>query len=394
MIKQFFKVLWNNKRRNVLVFIELFMISLVFFNLAVYLINLLEVYRIKNCYDTNDVVVISIRKKSDEDNKISEVAFNNLKKVLASNQFVEAVAVCNNAAPYNYNTWRSEYEHDSEKISMDPRYVDFEYDKVMKVKPLKGRWFNETDLGKAVLPVLISKEVDEKNFNGKAVGERLKYENKEYEIIGVTDRFKRSDIEVPDEFAFMLKDSVNAKRFWGTDYLIRTKAGHSEDMLAVAERQVYSTINPDNWVIDGINSLENMHSEQNAGSYQQNTMTVIIAVFIMINIFLGTIGILWYNTNLRYHEIGVRRALGATGFKIKNQLIAESLVLALAGVIIVVIIVAQSPILFGRGQLEPGVLFKSIIISTISVLILVIMSTWLPASIASKIKPAVALKSE
>lgn len=394
MIKQFFKVLWNNRKRNVLVFIELFMISLVFFNLAIYLVNLLEIYRIKNCYDTNDVVVISIRKKSNEDNKISEVSFNNLRKVLASNQFVESVTICNNSTPYNYNTWRDEFQHDSDKFGMDPRYVDFEYDKVMRVKPLKGRWFNETDLGKAVMPVLVSTEVDNKVFNGKSVGERIKNNNKDYEIIGVTERFKRSDIEVPDEFAFILKDSVNAKRFWGSDFLIRTKEGHTEDMLAVAERQVYSTINPDNWVIDGLNSLENMHSEQNAGSYQRNTMTVIIAVFIMINIFLGTIGILWYNTNLRYHEIGVRRALGATGRKIKNQLIAESLVLALSSVIIVIIIVAQSPILFGNGQLEPGVLLKSILISTISVLLLVILSTWLPSGIASKIKPAVALKTE
>lgn len=394
MIKQFFKVLWNNKRRNILVFIELFMISLVYFNLTIYLVNLLEIFRIKNCYDTNDVVLISIRKKSNEDNKLSEVSFNNLKKILASNQFVESVTLCNNASPYNYNTWRDEFKHDSDAFGMDPRYVDFEYNKVMKVKPLKGRWFNETDLGKAVMPILISTDVDSKMFKGQSVGKRVKYKDKDFEIIGVTERFKRSDIEVPDEFAFILKDSVKADSFWGTDFLIRTKEGHTEEMLAVAERQVYSTIDPETWVIDGLNSLENMHSVQNDESYQRNTMTIIIAVFIMINIFLGTIGILWYNTNLRYHEIGIRRALGATGKNIKNQLIAESLVLALSGLIIVIIIVAQSPILFGNGQLEKGVLLNSIIISIVSILLLVILSTWLPAVIASKIKPAVALKTE
>ena len=91
-------------------------------------------------------------------------------------------------------------------------------------------------------------------------------------------------------------------------------------MLGIAESQVYSTLNPESWTINSLNSLDNMRLQVNNENYQRNYLTVIIALFVLINIFLGTIGILWYNTNLRIHEIGIKRALGSTGRGIKRLL--------------------------------------------------------------------------
>ena len=394
MIRLFFKTIWNRRRRNILVFIELFMISLVLVNLSVYVINMITIFRIKNCYDTHNVVLIRIRKKTDEDEKISEQAFQNLKKVINSNPFVTAVSISNNAIPYNYNTWRNEFKHDSDKFDLDPRMVDMDYAKVMNIKPLKGRWFDETDLGKEVAPMTVSLDVEKTDFHGDAIGKRVQYEKKTYEIIGITDRFKRSDIETPDSFGFLLKEKTDAKTYWGADILIRIADNKTGDMLAVAERQVYSTLNPENWTIDSLNSLENMHSQQNVENYQRDYISVIIALFIMINVFLGTIGILWYNTNLRINEIGIKRALGSTGKGIKRQLISENLVLAASGLAIVIIIMVQTPLQIGYGKIEPGVLFISIWTSIATMILLVLLSTWIPASIASKIHPAVALKTE
>jgi putative ABC transport system permease protein len=395
MIKQFLKILWNNRRRNILVFIELFMISLVLTNLTIYLVNMFEIYRIKTCYDTSDVILIQIRKKSSEEKGITENSFNNLKKVITSNPFVESVSFCNNATPFMYNSWMDQLDHDSVKIGIGTRFTDIDYGKVMKIQPVKGRWFDETDFGKEVGPILISRDIDEEYFNGKSIGARVKMHNKEYEIIGVTERYKRSDIETPEKFAFFLKDSISSRRYWGdVNILIRTKENMTSEMLNVAQSQVYSTINKDNWTMLGLNSLENMHTSQNVESYQRNYLTVIIAIFIIVNILLGTVGILWYNTNLRYHEIGIRRAIGATGKKIRQHLIGESILLAITGLLIVILIVAQLPVIFGSGKTEPGVIAKSLIISTILMLILVFLSTWIPASLASKIHPATALKTE
>ena len=395
MMRIFFKTIWNNRRRNILVFIELFMISLVMVNLTIYLVNMLSIYRIRNCYDTHNVVLVNISKKSDEDKKITEQSFQNLKKVFSSNSFVESVSMSNSAIPYNYNVEVDEFKHDNDHFNLSLRQVDIDYAKVMKITPISGRWFDETDLGKAVPPVIVSKEINEKYFKGDALGKRITQDKNIYEIVGIVERFKRSDIESPSPFAYFFKDSVKAElNYWETSMLIRTKENKTGDMLAVAESQVYSTLNPENWTIDGLNSLENMRAQQNVMSYQSNYLTVIVALFIMINVFLGTIGILWYNTNLRIHEIGIKRALGSTGKRIKRLLITENLVIAGLALFIVILIMLQIPKLVYRGQTESGVLSWSIWISVIVMIILVLLSTWIPASIASKIHPAIALKTE
>ena len=401
MIRLFFKTLWNSKRRNILVFIELFMISFVLVNLTLYLVNMLAVYRIKNCYNTQNVILVDMSKKNPEPEKVAEVAFQNLKKVFASNSFVESVSISTNAVPYNYSISTTSFNHDSVEIGFANREVDIDYAKVMQVVPLKGRWFNETDLGKEVHPVVISTEANEKYFKGNAVGARMFEKNRrtgkttDYEIIGVVNRFKRNDIEAPYPVAFILKDSIKAEASWQTSILIRTKENKVNDMMAIAESQVYSTLNPESWTINGLNSLDNMRLQVNNDNYQRDYLTVIIALFVVINIFLGTVGILWYNTNLRIHEIGIKRAIGSTGKGIKRLLIAENLVIAGAGLLIVLLIVLQVPMLANRkGTAEPGVLLSSIIISVALMTILVFLSTWIPATIASKIKPAAALKTE
>lgn len=401
MIRLFFKSLWNNKRRNILVFIELFMISFVLVNLTLYLVNILSIIHIKNCYDAHNVILVDITKKNPESDKISEVSFQNLKKVFAANSFVESVSISTNAVPYNYSISTTGFNYDSVEIGFANREVDIDYAKVMKIVPLEGRWFDETDLGKAVHPIVITNEANDKYFKGNAVGERI-YEKEgrsgkvtNYEVIGIVDRFKRNDIEAPYQSAFILKDSVKAGSSWQISILVRTKENKTSNMLAIAESQVYSTLNPESWTINSLNSLDNMRLQVNNENYQRNYLNVIIALFVLVNIFLGTIGILWYNTNLRIHEIGIKRALGSTGKGIKRLLIAENLVIAGTGLLMVLLIVMQVPILVSRGvPPEPGVLPQSIIISVVSMIILVFLSTWIPATIASKIRPATALKTE
>ena len=245
-------------------------------NLTIYLVNMLAIYRIKNCYDTHNVILVDVRKKVNEDEKISELAFMNLKKVFSSNSFVEDVSICNSAIPYNYNLSTSEYVHDSDHFTLARRQVDIDYARVMKVTPLKGRWFNETDIGKAVLPAIVSKDIDEKYFNGNSIGQRFSKDKKFYEIVGVVERFKRSDIEAPVPFAFFLNEKAEPQKHWGGTFLIRTRENKGGEMLAVAEEQVYSTLNQDNWIISSLNSLDNRHVKQNAENYQRNYLTMFL----------------------------------------------------------------------------------------------------------------------
>ncbi len=403
MIRIFFKTIWNNRKRNILVFIELFIISLVLVNLTVYLVNLVTVFRIKNCYDTHNVILITVSKKGDEDPLVTVQSFRNLKTIFTSNPMVESVSLSTNAIPYNYNLYSTDFTHENDHFNLALRQVDFDYAKVMKITTLKGRWFDETDIGKKFNPVIISKDIDEKYFGGSAIGQAIEMkrspgsateENNFYEIIGVVDHFKRSDVEKPYSVGFLFQDVPKPQSWWSIGIMIRTKEGKTGDVLAFAESQVYSSLNPDTWTISSLNSLENMRDMQNYDTAQRHYLSLIIALFILINVFLGVIGILWYNTNLRIHEIGIKRALGSTGAGINRLLLAENLFLAGAGLLIVALVLIQIPSFTGTGMLLPGVYVKSICISVAAMIILVLLSTWIPAKLASKIVPASALKTE
>ena len=211
------------------------MISLIMVNLTVYIINMITIFRIKNCFNTDNVVLVNISKKANEDETITEQSFKNLKVKFGSNPFVEAVSISTYALPYNYNLYTTQFKYIDIPFNLALRQVDIDYSKVMRINMLKGRWFNETDFGKLVLPIIISEDIDTKYFQGDAIGKRIDEDKNVYEIIGVVDQFKRSDTEKPISFGFLFKDKIRAQSFWTTSLLIRTKENKTSDILAVAE---------------------------------------------------------------------------------------------------------------------------------------------------------------
>jgi putative ABC transport system permease protein len=389
MIRIFFKTIWNNRKRNILVFIELFVISLVLVNFTVFLVNIITLANIKNCYDAHNVIIIKLSRKNAKENNTTNQSLQNLKMKFVSDPDVESVSISDDSAvPYYSFLASTGFKYENTKINLATRHVDIDYAKVMKITPLRGRWFDETDIGKSVLPIIISKDIEVKYFQGNSVGKKI-MENR-YEIVGVVDHFKRNDIEKPYSFGFVFRNNVGHAPV----ILIRTKEDKTGDILAKAESLVNSVLNPEIWTIKNINSLENMRGKQNYESAQKYYLSLIIALFIMINVFLGVLGILWYNTNLRIHEIGIKRALGATETGINRLLLAENMFIAGLGLLIVILIFIQVPTFIGTGKIEPEVLTKSIWISMFTKIILVLLSTWIPSSLASKIHPATALKTE
>jgi putative ABC transport system permease protein len=305
---------------------------------------------------------------------------------------VESVSFAGNASPFYCCPEGCVHNLGKEEVFINRMNVDLAYEQVMKIKPLKGRWFNETDRGKTIKPVLICKSIEDKYFNGDAVGKMLTDpEPCKLEIIGVVDEFKRTDFEEPQEMGFVYNNEILRSRW--LEVLVRTKPGQQNNFLSIAESELFAVLDPKIWVIRSLNSFDNMRSTENLDRLQHKYLGVLLAIFVMINVLLGVIGILWYNTNLRIHEIGVKRALGSTGRSIKTQLILENLILGGLGLIIVALVYIQVPSI-RITKVGSSVMYLSVLISVIVMILLILLSTWLPASIASKIRPAEALKTE
>jgi putative ABC transport system permease protein len=123
--------------------------------------------------------------------------------------------------------------------------------------------------------------------------------------------------------------------------------------------------------------------------------TLIAGVFAIGNILLITV-------KERTKEIGIRRALGATPFEIKRQIILEALALTItsgvlgivSGGLILMLIDAQQSTAETPFLVNPSV---SIPIVFLAVIILVVLGTLIgliPANKATSIKPIDALREE
>ena len=318
--------------------------------------------------------------------------FAKLRLRLESKEMVESVSFAGNASPFFTSPEGCVHHFEGEDVFIDRMYVDIDYAKVMKIKPLKGRWFNESDKAKTIKPFLICKSIEEKYFKGDAVGKMLPDpEPCRLEIIGVVEEFKRTDFEEPRKMGFVFNQEMVSPRW--LQILVRTKPGQQNNFLRIAESEIFTVLDPKVWGISSMNAFDNMRRAENLERLQRKYLGVLLAIFVMINVLLGVIGILWYNTNLRIHEIGVKRALGSTGKSIKTQLILENLVLGGLGLIVVALVYIQVPSI-RLTKVEPGVMYLSVGISIVVMVLLILLSTWIPASIASKIRPAEALKTE
>lgn len=149
--------------------------------------------------------------------------------------------------------------------------------------------------------------------------------------------------------------------------------------------------------------------EANAIHTQQRQM-LLLAAFFLLNLVLGTVGCFWLQTNRRVEEIGVLRSFGARRGHIVGMLVGESVVLALAAYIIGVLAYLQYAL---RNGLDDGFDGNAVanaadtwvshfgehfaIISAIVLVILVVcvvIGTLIPAVRASRVNVADALRDE
>lgn len=149
--------------------------------------------------------------------------------------------------------------------------------------------------------------------------------------------------------------------------------------------------------------------EDNAIHSGQNLM-LLLAAFFLLNLILGTVGCFWLQTNRRVEEIGVLRSFGARRGHIVGMLVGESVALTVAAYIIGVLAYLQYAL---RNGLDDGFDNNAVanvadtwvshfgehfaIISAIVLIILVVcvvIGTLIPAVRASRVNVADALRDE
>jgi putative ABC transport system permease protein len=281
-------------------------------------------------------------------------------------------------------------------------------DKVQKKRLLKGRFINQNDIDGKKKVAVISEDIYKQLFEKDevAIGQYIQMNNINFTVIGVTQNGNAnmgpsSDIHIPfttfqqiynqgDTIGWLMitgKPEYNIKQIEEDAKLLLRNLNkvHPKDKRAFGSFNLGKEFAKITGFLKGMQFL----------TWFVGIATLIAGVFAIGNILLITV-------KERTKEIGVRRALGATPFEIKRQIVVEAVFLTLiAGLLGIIsggwmLIAADS----AWGQGDDATLVNasvSIAVVFVALLLLVTLGTLIgliPAFKATSIKPIEALREE
>ncbi|WP_397364756.1 ABC transporter permease [Olleya sp. R77988] len=280
-------------------------------------------------------------------------------------------------------------------------------DKVQKKKLIHGRFINQNDINENKKVVIISEDIYKQLFEKEeeVIGQYIQINSLNFKVIGMFESGRNvgpsSDIHIPfstfqqiynqgDKIPFMMitgKPEYDIKQIEIDSKLLLKNLNniHPEDKRAIGAFNLGKEFAKITGFLKGMQFL----------TWFVGIATLIAGVFAIGNILLITV-------KERTKEIGVRRAIGATPFEIKRQIIVEAVFITiLAGLIGIIsggwILIAINALL-GQGD-EAVFVNASVSISVvfIALVILVFLGTLIgliPAFKATSIKPIEALREE
>ena len=314
-----------------------------------------------------------------------------VRQVVLSTKQVEDVTYTTVNIPYSGNGFNGAVKHGSNQTYANMYITEDNYANILRLKVLEGRWFSRNDDVAKEKPAIINESLKKELFGkGDALGKIIETENSgRTKIIGIVpDTKHESEAEAPPPGLYLRMDTGNMRNH--ILMLVKVKPGADPAL----ESKIHKTLS--NIMRDGnieIQHLTDMRYERNRMMRVPFIIFIIIATFLIINVALGIFGVLWYNINKRKGEIGLRRAVGASGWAISWQLVAEAVLLATLSLILGSFFAIQFP-LMKTFNLPAENYITAFIFSILFIYGLVILCSLYPGKQAAAIYPAEALHED
>lgn len=375
MIRHLFLLIWNKRNQHIFLILELFLFFLATSFLGFGLFS-------SPASNTNKVNIDNLV-------EINWGYTPNTRDLIKQNFLnIKAVKSISHTSflPYRISSVKMAVRNGSIIENVDEIRTDYDLQKTIDLKLLRGRWFQKDDIPDNF--IVIGKGMEKAFFGAKSpIGQKLKIGETHRTILGVCeDIWDVSKFSDSQNFYFLL-DTTN------TSYTIaklRTPLNEKiyKEMNQAIKNSVMQT--HDSYGIIPISQYK-QDKERNTKSFV--SVLSIVAGFLIINIILGLYSTLYQTINKRRGEIGIRRAAGARSGNIYKQIILEVLLLTTLS-ITVGIIVGYQFMLFNVLEGEPINYIMGMVFATVSIYILVTLCALYPAYLAARIHPAEALHDD
>lgn len=407
MIRHLLKMVWNRKRINFFIILEIFFSFLVLFVVVTFGLYYADNYWQPLGFSYQNVWNVGIHQYGNnlkEDKSGPLITAEQIFLAVKELPEIEGVAGVD-ASPYGNSHGHNSLTSSGRQVRYGFNSATDSFKDLMGLEVVRGRWFNAEDVGATnYRPVVINQSLSRDVFGdedpiGKRLGDPPKvdansteWERQEMRVVGVISDFRQDgELSVPNNYLFDRRSVDLPRDRPPQNLLVKVRPGTTADFEEKLVRRLQAVAKE--WSFE-IEPLSNMRET----TFKMYLAPIIaagsVAGFLMLMVALGLTGVLWQNVAQRTKEIGLRRAKGATARKIHLQILGELVVIASFGMALGVAIIIQFPLLDLIGFISSKVYLSSLVISLALIYLLTLLCGLYPSWLATKVQPAEALHYE
>ncbi|MBV9494829.1 MAG: ABC transporter permease [Acidobacteria bacterium] len=402
MIRHLLKLVWHRKRANALVMTEIFISFLVVFAVATMAATAIGGWNRPLGFDWHDVWVLYLDTPMfgggdmvplTADDPSREAIARMVREAKSFPQVVDAGL--SETPAYSNSESKGNWDRNGHTVSLTRDNVSDGFANVMRVKLVRGRWFQRSDDAIGYMPVVIDRDLA-REFFGSADPIGQKFDESDgitLRVVGVVEPYRKSGELAPPgvNMAFIRKSLEKPNGQIPNSIVLRVQPGTPASFEEELTKRLHA-VAPD--IPLRVKRMDRMRELGLRLRLVPVIVVGIIAAFLITMVALGLTGVLWQTVTRRTREIGLRRALGASGAGVRMQVLAEVALVATLAMIVGVIIVAQLPILGIFRLVTPSAFAIGLVCSLATIYALTILCGVYPGWLASRVQPAQALHYE
>jgi putative ABC transport system permease protein len=388
MLRHIIKLIWNNKKNNFLLFVEMFVSFIILCAVSSFMYFNLQKIAEPLGFETVDRLSILLDDNYSKDSLLVVDMMTQLDIQLKQEPEIQAVSYTNGPFPFSGNQWSTSSENNGISSQTLTCETTEDYHTTMDISIKEGRWFRKPLTNDEKDEVVVNQAFIDKNLGGKYVLDSFINIGEEKKLVGIVETYKFNG-------EFVANEPTAIYYVPKTDRTVVSVMLKLQEGTPIAYQEKLSKIITDvtkssNFVI---NNLDDKRKENSHDTWVILVALLACSVFLFINVAMGLFGVLWYNINKRRSEISLRKAMGATNNDIITQFLTETGGLAVLAVGFGLIFAIQVP-LFKIIDVDTQIMYTGIGFSVIFVLGLVIICAFYPAWKGAQIHPATGLKEE
>jgi putative ABC transport system permease protein len=262
----------------------------------------------------------------------------------------------------------------------------------MHIRLRAGREFTAADGREAPYVAIVNQAFVKRFFAGEQpLGKRLKIKNDVYEIVGVIADVKHANLAVPGD-PEMYVPYAQADPSNSTFIVVRSQV--DIQTLAPTIRSAAHEIAP-NEPIYRLNTMVRLLENSISPQRFISLLLAVLAGLAVVLAAIGIYGVVAYSVVQRTREIGIRMALGADKSSVLRLVLRQGAQIGVLGVIggtVAAWLATRmlSSMLFGVDAHDPAT-FLGV---AASLILVVILATYVPARRATGVNPLMALRYE